>query len=196
MTVALRDTIRQACCHSLLAAVAATAVCHSALATPFIDVRASWSANLVGALLSDGTISSEIPTGIVIACDGYASNGCGNSLGVSHSVTHSLTESYSSSVSLVITNAGDTSPSGELVFDVGWSAFNPGGQEVGLSIDNTQQSASYSSEVDGPPFGIGEDFHSCSLPVPASQLGFGGPGAGYNFGSSAGTVGSSGYVGW
>lgn len=173
MTGALMDTTRQACRLSLLAAVSATAFCHPALATPFIDVRSFWSARLLGWGSSlDGTISSEIPpTGIVITCDGYADIGCDNSLDVSHSVTHSLTEGYSSSASLVITNAGDTSPSGYLVFDANWSAFNPGGPEVGLSIDNAQQSASYSSEVDGPynTGGFGEsDFHSCSLPAPAS----------------------------
>ena len=183
MTGALMDTTRQACRLSLLAAVSATAFCHPALATPFIDVRSFWSARLLGWGSSlDGTISSEIPpTGIVITCDGYADIGCDNSLDVSHSVTHSLTEGYSSSASLVITNAGDTSPSGYLVFDANWSAFNPGGPEVGLSIDNAQQSASYSSTSSDSNDNLGYDFHSCSLPVLASQLGFGGPGAGFYF---------------
>jgi hypothetical protein len=164
------DKTRQACRLSLLAAVSATAVCHAALATPFIDVSAFWSAVLEG---------DAVPTGIVITCDGIASNECSNSLEVSHSVTSSLTESFSSSASLVITNTGDTSPSGELIFDVGWSAFNPGGPDIGLSIDNARQSASFSSESDGSSPGIGGDFHACSLPVPASQLGF--DGSGYNF---------------
>jgi hypothetical protein len=170
MTSALMDTTRQACRLSLLAAVSATAVCHTASATPFIDVSAFWAATLEG---------DEVPTGIVITCDGNASNDCSNSLDVSHSVTHSLTETFSSSASLVITNAGDTSSSGELIFDVGWSAFNPGGPDIGLSIDNARQSASFSSESVGSSSGIGGDFHACSLPVPASQLGF--DGSGYNF---------------
>ena len=174
MTGTLMNTTRQACRLSLLAAVSATAFCHTALATPFIDVRASWSAYLEGIMASDGTMAGDIPSGIVITCDGYASDGCSNSLEVSHTVTHSLTEGYSSSASLVITNTGDTSSSGDLIFGVGWSAFNPGGPEVGLSIDNAQQSASFSSESDGTSNGIGGDYHACSLPVPASQVYYGG----------------------
>jgi hypothetical protein len=130
-------------------------------------------------MASDGTMAGDIPAGIVITCDGYASDGCSNSLEVSHTVTHSLTEGYSSSASLVITNTGDTSSSGDLIFGVGWSAFNPGGPEVGLSIDNAQQSASFSSESDGTSDGIGGDYHACSLPVPASQVGP--DGSNYNF---------------
>ena len=182
MTGALMDTTRQACRLSLLAAVSATAFCHTALATPFIDVRSFWSAGLLGWDSSfDGIITSAIPTGIVITCDGYANNECENDLSVSHSVTHSLTEGYASTASLVVTNAGDTSLSGDLVFDVSWSAFNPGGPGVGLSIDNAQQSASYSSTSSDSNDNLGYDFHSCSLPVLASQLGFGGPGAGFYY---------------
>jgi hypothetical protein len=168
MTSALMDTTRQACRLSLLAAVSATAVCHTALATPFIDVSAFWAADLEG---------DQVPTGIVITCDGNASNDCSNNLDVSHSVTRSLTETFSSSASLVITNTGDTSSSGELIFDVGWSAFNPGGPDIGLSIDNAGQSASFSSESTGSSPGIGVDSHACSLP--ASLLGP--DGSGYNF---------------
>ena len=170
MTSALMDTTRQVCRLSLLAAVSATAVCHSASATSFIDVSAFWAATLEG---------DEVPTGIVITCDGNASNDCSNSLDVSHSVTRSLTETFSSSASLVITNTGDTSSSGELIFDVGWSAFNPGGPDIGLSIDNARQSASFSSESVGSSPEIGEDSHACSLPVPASQVGP--DGSNYNF---------------
>jgi hypothetical protein len=168
MTSALMDTTRQACRLSLLAAVSATAVCHTALATPFIDVSAFWAADLEG---------DQVPTGIVITCDGNASNDCSNNLDVSHSVTRSLTETFSSSASLVITNTGDTSSSGELIFDVGWSAFNPGGPDIGLSIDNARQSASFSSESTGSSPGIGVDSHACSLP--ASLLGP--DGSNYNF---------------
>ena len=159
------DTTRQVCRLSLLAAVSATAVCHSASATSFIDVSAFWAATLEG---------DEVPTGIVITCDGNASNDCSNSLDVSHSVTRSLTETFSSSASLVITNTGDTSSSGDLIFGVGWSAFNPGGPDIGLSIDNARQSASFSSESVGSSPEIGEDSHACSLPVPASQVYYGG----------------------
>lgn len=119
-------------------------------------------ANFVGFFASDGTGSNSIPTGVAIACDA----GCGHSLSVSHTVTHSLIESYSSSASLVITNVGNISLSGSLWFEVSWTAFNIGG--AGISIDNARQSASFtsSSDTSGTPPGIGDDFHSCSVPEP------------------------------
>lgn len=157
---------------SLIAAIAATAVCHSANATSFIDVSSFWAQTTVG----------DIPAGVAITCDGdaypiwYGSAGCSGDMSVGHNFTSNVTETNSSSGSLLLTNIGGTPLSGDLLFDAGFSAFNPGGPEVGLGIDNAGKSASYSSILTG--LGYVLDEHACSLP--ASYLGYDYAG-GYNF---------------
>lgn len=174
----------------VLVAITGAAASRPAAATPYIDVRSIWGAFFVPGLdLGTGTVNpSELPPGLTITCGGDSAinaNGCLASLSVNHTVTSNETSTASAFGTLTLKNTGTTPFTGSLIFPIDFSAFNPGGPEVGISIDNTSQSASFSSQVlggGGTPAsrifsGEPSDQHSCSLP--ASQLGF--TGGGYNF---------------
>jgi hypothetical protein len=159
-------------------AVVAAAVSRPATATPFIDVTAIWEV--------DASVGwyGPIPSDVSVTCGGDASGSgdCSDSLSVIRSVTHNETASVSRFGTVTLTNTG-TVPTGDFSVRVGWSAFNPGGPDVGLGIDNGQQSAFFESEVS-----ISDNFllftgetHSCGVPggpgdlLSATTCGLSGP---------------------
>jgi hypothetical protein len=152
-------------------------------ATPFIDVRSFWEVVV-------GDTGTPVSSDLMVTCGGTAggfsgggSSGCTDTLTVDRTVTTDETSSVSRSGSFTLTNTGTTF-SGVFPFDIYVTPFDFGGSfdTVGLSIDNTNQSAGLFSSVSvfsTSPFtpGAGFDF-SCSLPgVPGSQ----GPGDSYIF---------------
>jgi hypothetical protein len=139
------------------AAVVAMAASQPAAAA-FIDVRSNWSifVNLGG---------PPIPPGLT--CNGEVDfSECGGDF----LTVNNFGSDSQSSTSSTLTNTGPDPVEFDLQFF--FSAFNPGGPEVGLSIDNTRQSASFSSLVSidfgGSPF-LGYTV-VCSLPgIPGTE---------------------------
>jgi hypothetical protein len=126
-------------------------------ATPFVDVRATWSAaphEWMG-----------IPEGLSVSCWGGASGSdgfCGDTISLNQSMTNAGTLSASSVGGLVLTNTSSAAINGFAVFSVAFSAFNPGGPGVGLGIDDPlTQWASFTSSVRGD--GSVGDAHACSV---------------------------------
>ncbi|MGZ6187042.1 MAG: PEP-CTERM sorting domain-containing protein [Candidatus Binataceae bacterium] len=146
------------------AVVAALSICacgaavSPASATPFVDIRASWSARL------DPLYPSA--AGIALSCSGDAvggATGCGGNLSLNTTVTTSQHLSAAFSGGIVLTNTTTDYVGGYVYLATGFSAFNPGGPGVGLSIDDPlTQGARFTSSVGGA--GVG-DFHSCSIGV-------------------------------
>lgn len=127
-----------------------------ASATPYVNIRAYWS------IMPDSAIT--IPSGVTISCFGGAigsTNGCTDSRSIDASVAGSEQLSANATSGLIVTNASDQSFAPTQPFDVEFSAFNPGGPAVGISIDNPlTQAAGFTSSVSGPQ---ASDFHSCSV---------------------------------
>ncbi|HEY2009020.1 MAG TPA: PEP-CTERM sorting domain-containing protein [Rhizomicrobium sp.] len=135
-----------------------------ASANAMVDVRADWNVALQGIL----------PNGISISCIGAAGGvqnqcGAGLSLFVSNDSASLETFHVSSTGGLAITNTSDLGYSGvTLLFRTDFSAFNPGGPDIGASITYPGlEDASFSSSVTGT--GV-DDFHSCDT---AGSSGFG-----------------------
>ena len=96
--------------------------------------------------------------------DGIEFSGGFDELADMHTFTGKTNETFTSTSSFSVTNTLSTPFSDDNFWiDVNYSAFNPGGDEIGLSIDNTKETASYSSIIYGGPYGVLDD-HSCSLP--------------------------------
>jgi hypothetical protein len=129
----------------------------TASATPFVRVGATWSAA--------PSMWDPLPEGLTISCRGGAEGGpggCGSTLHLNQTVTASGTYTVSSTGSVVITNTSDHAVNGFAGVSVWFSAFNPGGPAIGLSIDDpATQWASFSSFVRGS--GNVGDFHSCAV---------------------------------
>lgn len=130
----------------------------TATATPFVDVKTTWSAFFATGL------SAPLPSGFVISCFGSANasgQGCSDSLTLNASVSDPEHLTASSLSGLTLTNTTDHSAAGNANFSISFSAFNPGGPSVGISIDDpASQAASFSSSVSGPG---ASDSHTCSV---------------------------------
>lgn len=126
-------------------------------AAPFIDIRAEWSA-----MPSAGMI----PQGVTLSCFGDASGSggtCSHTLTLNRTITESGTYAVSATGGIVLTNTSNQAVNGFIGFDVWLSAFNPGGPNVGLGIDDPlTQAARFESAVRGPN---GGDFHRCAVGV-------------------------------
>ena len=127
----------------------------SSSAAPFIDIRASVSAVPILALLPDG---------VTISCRGDSvatGSGCTNERALMREVTEPGTYQLTSTGSLVVTNTSDEAIVGFIGLDIVHSAFNPGGPETGIGIDNfLTQAAQFRSSVTGPGAG---DTRSCAV---------------------------------
>ena len=117
-------------------------------ATPFIDVRSFWEVVV-------GDTGTPVSSDLMVTCGGTAggfsgggSSGCTDTLTVDRTVTTDETSSVSRSGSFTLTNTGTTF-SGVFPFDIYVTPFDFGGSfdTVGLSIDNTNQSAGLFSSV-------------------------------------------------
>jgi hypothetical protein len=127
-----------------------------ASATPFVEVRATWSAA--------PSAWYALPAGLTMSCFGDAAGGstsCSNTIYLSRTVTESATYSASESGGIVVKNTSDHAIDGFVVLDVWYSAFNPGGPRIGLGIDNAlTQAARFESRVAGHSV---LDSHSCAV---------------------------------
>jgi hypothetical protein len=142
-----------------------------AAATPFIDVRTVWDVEFFG---------PTAPSNLSVTCGGtahIAGLGCADSLGITRPITSDVTAGVSSFGTVTITNTGAATTS--FTLEVGFSPFNPGGPEVGISIDNTSQSGSFSSTSSvfwpssGPPGGLQSFTLKCSVPGVPGTVGQG-----------------------
>jgi hypothetical protein len=149
----------------------------TASATPYVGVTAEWYVSFGYYESPSGQIVSQLPLGIAISCFGTASSngeGCRDSLSLGASVDTTTHLAVSDTSGLVVTNNVGAQLAGWLVFNTDFSAFNPGGPEIGIGVDDPlTQSASFSSSVSGP--GVG-DYHSCTTTDPVGYNG-----GGYNF---------------
>jgi hypothetical protein len=127
-----------------------------ASATPYVGIRGFWS---VGPLYP-----YPIPDGIAISCSGHATASgmsCSDSVSLSATVTTSGHQEVTSSGGVVVTNTTDHMLAGTLFLGTGFSAFNPGGPNVGIHIDDpVLEAASFHSSIGGRGTG---DSHSCSV---------------------------------
>jgi hypothetical protein len=116
--------------------------------------------------VSFASFSGVIPNGITISCFGGAittlnQQGCSDIRSLDTTVTMSEHLSVSALSGLVVTNTTDQTFGNILFFLSDFSAFNPGGPGIGISIDDpVAQAASFSSSVSGPSVG---DSHGCSI---------------------------------
>ncbi len=119
----------------------------------FVNVGAAWGAN-VG--------YSGLPPGIEFS-------GGGDELVDSRTFTGNDGKTFTSRETVTVTNTLATPFTDGFDFLVFFSAFDPDISDlIGLSIDNTKETAAYRSTVEGP--GV-YDLHSCSLPA-ASMDGY------------------------
>jgi hypothetical protein len=133
----------------------------AAQATPFISISSVWSVNV------DPFYNPTIPAGFEVSCYGSAYSGGGQSCYATASIGQPVTASAHLATTVlsgvVFTNNTNGYLSGFIDVFTGFSAFNPGGPDVGISIDDaTTQGARFSSGVRGP--GVG-DFHDCSIGI-------------------------------
>lgn len=149
--------MRSAKLKAVVAALLTTAAFATpALATPYIDIRSNFG------VYEDPLY--QVPAGVAISCSGDATsigNGCGGQISLSTTVTESGHLSASFDGALVITNTTDGMIDAPLAFHTYFSAFNPGGPGIGISIDDPlTEGAQFRSSQSGK--GIG-DSHSCSI---------------------------------
>ena len=175
--------LRAACGLSLVSLAMLAASYGSAAATAMVSVRAIWDAEPYYYADADGNVVTfdAFPDGITLSCVGGASGlgmGCSDERSVwaqnSSSAIETLSESAVSGVAL--TNSTQETFPGFFVFYAVWSAFNPGGPEIGASVMfPSLEYAAFSSQIVGPAE-IG-DFHSCdtrNFPGQPDFLGDGG----------------------
>lgn len=133
------------------------AMAHAAFATPIVDVRASWEVDYPGN-------GPPLTSGIAITCLGNVTteiNGCLGNASLDQSVISSMQLSSTENGTVVVTNTTNQALSGLIFLATNFSAFNPGGPDIGVSIDNPiAQAGSYSSSVSGPSV---NDAHGCAV---------------------------------
>jgi hypothetical protein len=105
--------------------------------------------------------------------DGITLSGGQDFLQDTRTFTGNESQTLTSREAVTVTNTSATPFTDGFDFEVWFSAFDCC-DEVGLSIDNTKQSAAFSSTVEGP--GV-YDSHSCDLPAPNAGY----VGDGYDF---------------
>jgi hypothetical protein len=127
----------------------------------FWNVSSSYYYDYTADVLAEG-----LPVGFVVTCSGNAtanpdSQGCNDyaDLYVQNSSGSNVIQSLHREGDLHITNTTDRTFIGYIVFTSDFSAFNPGGYNVGASIDVLgRERAAFESEV----FGEGvHDMHQC-----------------------------------
>ena len=120
----------------------------------YVNVDAGWGVGL--------GFTSDRPDGIDV--EGSE----GTELADIHTFTGKENKTFTSTARFTVTNTLDAPfHNSNFWFDVDFSAFNPGGDWIGLSIDNPGQRASFSSSVEGPE---AYDTHSCALPASATDV--------------------------
>jgi hypothetical protein len=141
---------------ALTTLVTAAGAALPAAAAPYVDIRARWSAN-VDPLY-------PLPADIAVSCYGDAgggSTGCGGNLSLNTPVTTSGHLSATFSGGVVLTNTSNDDFTGYVSLSTDFSAFNPGGPGIGVSIDDAlTEGARFRSSVSGE--GV-LDIHSCSV---------------------------------
>ena len=164
---------------SVLALAIAVGNGAAASATPYVDVTAFWRVQGPYYTAENPSLSQPRPNAITMSCIGGGVVGpplpqnasCGDSQQLIQSVNHSELLSVSSLSGFQITNTtGQTFSGTELTFLATFTAFNSGGPQVGISIDDPlRESARFSSSVSGP--GVG-DSHACSTTDPLGPFNF------------------------
>jgi len=157
-----------------LATVLSVGLNQPALATAIVDVQAFFAGSVRA---EDG---GALPAGFAIACLGA---GCSDTVHVflSRTAPGETTQTKSDSGGIAITN--NTGTDSEVLIFLIWSAFNPGGLEIGASVDDpTLEFASFSSRVaitvpPNPLAGPLEDFHACETSVGEPSCGVKAPDA-------------------
>src|SRR5690242_7370172 len=99
----------------------------AASATPYVNIRANWS-----------VFTRAAPEGVSIACAGSATggaSGCEGGVALNTSVNSSQVFNVSLTGDVVVTNTTDHALTGYVDFVTNFSAFNPGGPGIGVSID-------------------------------------------------------------
>ena len=150
-----RSLLRAACAAAILLLGALTAA--PARATPFVAIHAAWSV--------DPKWGWPQPEGIAFSCYGDATgdgvDGCSASVSLSISTATPTSITVTKTGGLRLTNITDHALAGYVVYVGSFSAFNPGGLEIGIGIDDPlTQAARFESAVTG--FLVG-DRHSCSI---------------------------------
>ena len=154
-----------------LVAIVISAGAMEANATASVDVRALWSLRLSSA-------SDPIPGGIDVSCFGGATSfdiGCQDQRQLFTSLSGNASGHFSATSlsGLRLTNTTDHDIGGQLTFLVEFSAFNPGGPDIGVQVtDPVLEFASFSSSVTGPGAG---DSHSCATDPQQPACGVGSP---------------------
>ncbi len=126
--------------------VVGLATAHQATATPYIHVLSKWSITFQGYEPTPGTLPQPLPVGIDLSCLGA---GCSDIRSLITDVTSSESLAVDSIGGVAITNnSGQPFSGGQVFFALQYGPFNPGGLEVGLSIDNPlTQSANFRSTI-------------------------------------------------
>lgn len=139
-----------------------------ALAAPFVDVTAIWSASV--------SPLTPVPAGVDISCFGDATAigevGCSDSLALDtiFGGSGTVVANGFAAGGLTVANQGDSPLTGILLLRGEFSSFNPGGPAIGLAIDDPiAQAASFASvltssgdpEVFSGRFAF--DSHACSV---------------------------------
>ncbi len=158
----------------VIGAAAASAEAH---ATAFATVEKSfWQADF--AYYDDPLTQTRLfslPAGVTLQCTGTASSdgagGCMDHHGAS--VTSNTGMFVASTINalggLALINAANADYNGTFVFHTAFSAFNPGGPEIGAGVDDpVREYASFFTVVSGP--GV-FDLHGCDMQHGASMKG-------------------------
>jgi hypothetical protein len=154
--------------YSAIFFIGAISLCTApAQATPFAGVtNASWSARFFFYSDGIGLPTQILPAGLSISCFGDAAalvpNGCRGlaSLTLTNDSSADIVLSLLRIGGLSVTNNSGIDLAGFLNFKTDFSAFNPGGSQIGASVDDPlYEYAAFGSSVTGP--GVG-DFHGCN----------------------------------
>lgn len=150
----------------IIALLAAAAFCPQAQATAFAGVKeAFWQADFAYYDNLSGIRQASLPAGVVLECAGSAvadGNGCRDQEGLSVVSDGAFKRSVLDVLGfLVLRNEGSVDYQGQFVFETSYSSFNPGGPEIGASVDDpVREFASFFTVVTGP--GV-FDLHGCAM---------------------------------
>jgi hypothetical protein len=127
-----------------------------------------------GRVPSYGVDPEPVPDGLTFSCVGDAiqyGNSCSYAISLQASTTSPIPQTYGVSAygGIEISNSTANAFPGYFVLWTSYSAFNPGGSPVGVSVtDPKAEYASFWSSVDGTTtggVGFGADSHGCSVGV-------------------------------
>lgn len=150
-----------------IALAVAVLLCPRADATAFAGVElAFWQVDFAYYVdpASDAPLS-VLPAGVNLECTGSAESigtGCGDRKGISVTSSGPLERGLVNALGgFTLHNTGSTDYLGNFVFFTSFSAFNPGGPEIGARVDDpAHEFASFFSVVSGP--GV-FDLHGCNM---------------------------------